>query len=51
MSVLNLIRPELLNTQSYVHNGAPKYRLHANELPWSALNTDIDLNFYPEKTS
>ncbi|WP_131794769.1 histidinol-phosphate transaminase [Fluoribacter gormanii] len=49
MSVLNLIRPELLNTQSYVHNGAPKYRLHANELPWSALNTDIDLNFYPEK--
>lgn len=49
MSVLNLIRPELLNTQSYVHNGAPKYRLHANELPWSALNMDIDLNFYPEK--
>ncbi|PWY55603.1 histidinol-phosphate transaminase [Legionella qingyii] len=49
MSVLNLIRPELLNNQSYVHNGAPKYRLHANELPWSALSTDIDLNFYPEK--
>ncbi|WP_454783924.1 histidinol-phosphate transaminase [Legionella sp. WA2024007413] len=49
MSVLNLIRPELLNKKPYVYNSAPKCRLHANELPWSALNTDIDLNFYPEK--
>ncbi|WP_392536959.1 histidinol-phosphate transaminase [Legionella sp. 227] len=50
MSVLNLIRSELLNKEPYVLGDAPiKYRLHANELPWSALSTDIDLNFYPEK--
>ncbi|KTD57441.1 Histidinol-phosphate aminotransferase (Imidazole acetol-phosphate transaminase) [Legionella santicrucis] len=50
MSVLNLIRPELLNNQAYIPiSGQISYRLHANELPWSVLNTKIDLNFYPEK--
>ncbi|KTD06522.1 Histidinol-phosphate aminotransferase (Imidazole acetol-phosphate transaminase) [Legionella gratiana] len=50
MSVLNLIRPELLNNQAYIPiSGQINHRLHANELPWSALNTEIDLNFYPEK--
>ncbi|CAM2934051.1 Histidinol-phosphate aminotransferase (Imidazole acetol-phosphate transaminase) [Legionella steigerwaltii] len=50
MSVLNLIRSELLNNKPYVIGSAPiKHRLHANELPWSALSTNIDLNFYPEK--
>ncbi len=51
MSVLNLIRPELLNNQPYILGNAPiRHRLHANELPWSALSTDINLNFYPEKS-
>ncbi|AUH72494.1 histidinol-phosphate transaminase [Legionella sainthelensi] len=50
MSVLNLIRPELLNNQAYITiSGQINHRLHANELPWSALNMEIDLNFYPEK--
>lgn len=50
MSVLNLIRPELLNSQAYIPVSGPiNHRLHANELPWSALDTEIDLNFYPEK--
>lgn len=50
MSVLNLIRPELLNNQAYIPiSGQINHRLHANELPWSALNMEIDLNFYPEK--
>lgn len=51
MTVLNLIRAELLNKQPYSANNNPiKYRLHANELPWSAINSDINLNFYPEKS-
>jgi histidinol-phosphate aminotransferase len=50
MSVLNLIRPELLDNQPYSVGSAPmRHRLHANELPWSALSTNINLNFYPEK--
>ncbi|KTC83509.1 pyridoxal phosphate-dependent aminotransferase [Legionella cincinnatiensis] len=50
MSVLNLIRPELLNNQAYIPiSGQINHRLHANELPWSVLNMEIDLNFYPEK--
>ncbi|MBN9227932.1 MULTISPECIES: histidinol-phosphate transaminase [Legionella] len=51
MSALNLIRSELLKNESYVLGSSSiKHRLHANELPWSALCTDIDLNFYPEKS-
>lgn len=50
MSVLNLIRPELLDNQPYSVGSVPmRHRLHANELPWSALSTNISLNFYPEK--
>jgi histidinol-phosphate aminotransferase len=50
MSVLNLIRAELLTNQAYMPgDDLLKHRLHANELPWSVLDTDIDLNFYPEK--
>ena len=50
MSVLNLIRPELLNSQNYVPGGdRATYRLHANELPWSSVAEDsINLNFYPD---
>lgn len=50
MTVLNLIRPELLNQKPYVTRSTPiKHRLHANELPWSALDMDIPLNYYPDK--
>jgi histidinol-phosphate aminotransferase len=50
MSVLNLIRAELLTSQAYMPgDDLLKHRLHANELPWSVLATDIDLNFYPAK--
>lgn len=50
MSILNLIRPELLNSPNYVPGGEDlKYRLHANELPWTPIETrPIDLNFYPD---
>ena len=50
MSVLNLIRSELLNSPCYLNNtDEVAHRLHANELPWSAITNDsIDLNFYPE---
>lgn len=50
MSVLNLIRSELLEIPTYT-GGANKttLRLHANELPWSVIESDsLDLNFYPE---
>ncbi|MBI2786407.1 MAG: histidinol-phosphate transaminase [Legionella longbeachae] len=51
MSVLNLIRPELLNNKPYIYEDSlNKHRLHANELPWAALSTDIDLNFYPNNS-
>lgn len=50
MSILNLIRPELLEIPTYIAGSEQiKNRLHANELPWSSINADsIDLNFYPE---
>jgi histidinol-phosphate aminotransferase len=50
MSILNLVRAELLESPSYVSgNEQASLRLHANELPWSAVSADsIDLNFYPE---
>jgi histidinol-phosphate aminotransferase len=50
MTVLNLIRPELLNSPSYVLSGEQAlYRLHANELPWSPVTLNgIKLNHYPD---
>lgn len=53
MSILNLIRPELLNTPGYVPGGEDaKHRLNANELPWAPIETDpIKLNFYPDSRS
>ncbi len=50
MSVLNLIRPELLNSPNYVPGGEDsKFRLHANELPWSPVEMNsIALNHYPD---
>ncbi len=53
MSILNLIRPELLNSPNYVPGGNDaKYRLHANELPWAPIETKpIDVNFYPDISS
>lgn len=49
MSILNLIRSELLDVPSYTTGeDMGQHRLHANELPWSAINADsIGLNFYP----
>lgn len=50
MSILNLIRPEILNSSNYVPGGEDsKFRLHANELPWSPVEMDsIELNYYPD---
>ncbi|WP_298624673.1 histidinol-phosphate transaminase [uncultured Legionella sp.] len=50
MSILNLIRPELLNSPNYVPGGEDsEFRLHANELPWSPVEIDsIKLNYYPD---
>lgn len=50
MSVLNLIRSDLLTLQSYnAGNENFKYRLHANELPWTPLSTnEFSLNQYPD---
>ncbi|MBL7481121.1 histidinol-phosphate transaminase [Legionella bononiensis] len=51
MSILNLIRPELLNSQNYVPGGEQcTFRLHANELPWCPVNSNgtMSLNFYPD---
>ena len=49
MSILNLIRPELLNSPSYIPGGeSAEHRLHANELPWAPIDTlSSDLNYYP----
>ncbi|WED44539.1 histidinol-phosphate transaminase [Legionella cardiaca] len=49
MSALNLIRPDLLDIQPYVPTGDElNYRLHANELPWSAASlNNVSLNHYP----
>ncbi|RUR12380.1 histidinol-phosphate transaminase [Legionella sp. km772] len=46
MSVLNLIRPELRNTPIYNHGEEGKYRMHANELPWSPIERS-SYNCYP----
>lgn len=53
MSILNLIRSELLEGAMYLPGSENStHRLHANELPWSAVTADsIDLNFYPELKS
>lgn len=53
MSILNLIRPELLNSPSYIPGGNnAKYRLHANELPWAPIETKpVDVNFYPDAST
>ncbi|MFI4918913.1 MAG: histidinol-phosphate transaminase [Legionellales bacterium] len=50
MSILNLIRAELLTAPSYIPGGEhSKARLHANELPWSPVTADaVNLNFYPQ---
>lgn len=50
MTILNLIRPDLLNSENYIPGGDNcTHRLHANELPWSPLEFEaIDLNFYPD---
>lgn len=50
MSILNLIRPELLNSQNYVPGGDnAQHRLHANELPWAPVDSnDLQLNIYPD---
>lgn len=47
MSVLNLIRPELLSTSPYTSEKEARYRLHANELPWSPLE-EAPYNCYPD---
>ncbi|MFT4060550.1 MAG: histidinol-phosphate transaminase [Legionella sp.] len=50
MSILNLVRSELLDIPVYISSPEQDaLRLHANELPWSAVNVDaINLNHYPE---
>jgi histidinol-phosphate aminotransferase len=50
MAILQLIRPELLNSHYEIpEDTLSACRLHANELPWSPLQTqDLDLHIYPE---
>lgn len=50
MSILNLVRPELLASANYTPGGDEAvYRLHANELPWSPVTMDnVLLNRYPQ---
>lgn len=50
MSILKLIRPELLNSINYTPGGEDAlHRLHANELPWSPLpSNSLQLNYYPD---
>lgn len=49
MSILNLVRADLLNSQNYVPGGeSARYRSHANELPWSPVTMgEHNLNYYP----
>jgi len=49
MSILNLIRSELLTSSNYVPGGEGIVnRLHANELPWAPVSKEvIAYNFYP----
>lgn len=51
MSVLNLIRPDLVNMKPYTPIGEDlACRLHANELPWSpAKLANLSLNRYPNR--
>lgn len=50
MSVLNLIRPDLITMKAYVPNGDElNCRLHANESPRSPIPfADVPLNQYPD---
>ncbi|CDZ79031.1 Histidinol-phosphate aminotransferase [Legionella massiliensis] len=50
MSVLNLIRPDLMTIQGYIPGGDDlAYRLHANELPWAPVSLDtVAINHYPD---
>lgn len=50
MSVLNLIRPDLINMKGYIPTGDElDCRLHANELPWTPLPlNEVALNHYPD---
>ncbi|HAT8180471.1 TPA: histidinol-phosphate transaminase [Legionella pneumophila] len=49
MSILNLVRPDLLNGQNYIPGGEnARYRSHANELPWAPVTMgEHNLNYYP----
>lgn len=51
MTILNLIRPELLNGKNYTPGGEDTlHRLHTNELPWSPIPTNsLHLNQYPDQ--
>lgn len=53
MSLLNLVRDDLLKTQDNSSSAdLAKYRLHANELPWSPVTQDsLNLNCYPNQKS
>jgi histidinol-phosphate aminotransferase len=46
MSILNLVRPELLSTPVYISEREAENRLHANELPWSPI-AESSYNCYP----
>ena len=50
MSILHLIRPDLLqNKQDAPKADGSLHRLHANELPWTAVSLDsIHFNVYPD---
>lgn len=50
MSILNLIRSDLLNSQNYIPGGDnAQYRAHANELPWAPVTlANLNLNYYPD---
>ncbi|MBA3536385.1 MAG: histidinol-phosphate transaminase [Tatlockia sp.] len=51
MSVLDLIRPDLLTMKTYTPTGDDlNCRLHANELPWTPLSLyELPLNHYPDR--
>ena len=50
MSIINLIRPDILSSQNYTAGGeGSQLRLHANELPWSPVESlGLNHNFYPD---
>ncbi|MBA2710424.1 MAG: histidinol-phosphate transaminase [Tatlockia sp.] len=51
MSVLDLIRPDLVEMKTYTPIGDDlDCRLHANELPWTPLSlNNLALNYYPDR--